>query len=142
MSPILLELVPDRSATFTSTVVIAGAGIVFLMLMLLIIIFYAFGKIVSSAEAKAKKGKTKKITKSEHKLPTPAPAPKAVANNANAPQVEAGISGEVVAAIAAAIAVSEGDGAVVKSIRKVNVVNVKGRNPWANAAVYDNTRPF
>ena len=63
MSPILLELVPDRSATFTSTVVIAGAGIVFLMLMLLIIIFYAFGKIVSSAEAKAKKGKTEKITK-------------------------------------------------------------------------------
>ena len=123
MSPILLELVPDRSATFTSTVVIAGAGIVFLMLMLLIIIFYAFGKIVSSAEAKAKKGKTEKITKSKHKL-------------------EAGISGEVVAAIAAAIAVSEGEGAVVKSIRKVNVVNVKGRNPWANAAVYDNTRPF
>ena len=72
----------------------------------------------------------------------PAPAPKAVASNANAPQVEAGISGEVVAAIAAAIAVSEGEGAVVKSIRKVNVVNVKGRNPWANAAVYDNTRPF
>ena len=71
-----------------------------------------------------------------------APAPKAVASNANAPQVEAGISGEVVAAIAAAIAVSEGEGAVVKSIRKVNVVNVKGRNPWANAAVYDNTRPF
>ena len=92
--------------------------------------------------AKAKKGKTKKITKSEHKLPTPAPAPKAVASNANAPQVEAGISGEVVAAIAAAIAVSEGEGAVVNSIRKVNVVNVKGRNPWANAAVYDNTRPF
>ena len=54
MSPILLELVPDRSAAFTSTVVIAGAGIVFLMLVLLIIIFYAFGKIVSSAEAKAK----------------------------------------------------------------------------------------
>ena len=55
MSPILLELVPDRSATFTATVVIAGAGIVFLMLVLLIIIFYLFGKVVSSAEAKAKK---------------------------------------------------------------------------------------
>ena len=62
--------------------------------------------------------------------------------SAPAPQVEAGISGEVVAAIAAAVAVSEGEGAVVKSIRRVNVVNVRGRNPWANAAVYDNTRPF
>ena len=80
-----------------------------------------------------------KITKSEQKLPTPAPAKKA---SAPAPQVEAGISGEVVAAIAAAVAVSEGEGAVVKSIRRVNVVNVRGRNPWANAAVYDNTRPF
>ena len=139
MSPILLDLVADRSATFTATVIIAGAGIVFLMRVLLIIIFYLFGKVVSSAEAKAKKGKTNKITKSEQKLPTPAPAKKA---SAPAPQVEAGISGEVVAAIAAAVAVSEGEGAVVKSIRRVNVVNVRGRNPWANAAVYDNTRPF
>ena len=139
MSPILLDLVADRSATFTATVIIAGAGIVFLMLVLLIIIFYLFGKVVSSAEAKAKKGKTNKITKSEQKLPTAAPAKKA---SAPAPQVEAGISGEVVAAIAAAVAVSEGEGAVVKSIRRVNVVNVRGRNPWANAAVYDNTRPF
>ena len=139
MSPILLDLVADRSATFTATVIIAGAGIVFLMLVLLIIIFYLFGKVVSSAETKVKKGKTNKITKSEQKLPTPAPAKKA---SAPAPQVEAGISGEVVAAIAAAIAVSEGEGAVVKSIRRVNVVNVRGRNPWANAAVYDNTRPF
>ena len=139
MSPILLDLVADRSATFTATVIIAGAGIVFLMLVLLIIIFYLFGKVVSSAETKVKKGKTNKITKSEQKLPTPAPAKKA---SAPAPQVEAGISGEVVAAIAAAVAVSEGEGAVVKSIRRVNVVNVRGRNPWANAAVYDNTRPF
>ena len=139
MSPILLDLVADRSATFTATVIIAGAGIVFLMLVPLIIIFYLFGKVVSSAEAKAKKGKTNKITKSEQKLPTPAPAKKA---SAPAPQVEAGISGKVVAAIAAAVAVSEGEGAVVKSIRRVNVVNVRGRNPWANAAVYDNTRPF
>lgn len=139
MSPILLDLVADRSATFTATVIIAGAGIVFLMLVLLIIIFYLFGKVVSSAETKAKKGKTNKITKSEQKLPTPASAKNA---SAPAPQVEAGISGEVVAAIAAAVAVSEGEGAVVKSIRRVNVVNVRGRNPWANAAVYDNTRPF
>ena len=139
MSPILLDLVADRSATFTATVIIAGAGIVFLMLVLLIIIFYLFGKVVSSAETKAQKGKTNIITKSEQKLPTPAPAKKA---SAPAPQVEAGISGEVVAAIAAAVAVSEGEGAVVKSIRRVDVVNVRGRNPWANAAVYDNTRPF
>ena len=62
MSPILLDLVADRSATFTATVIIAGAGIVFLMLVLLIIIFYLFGKVVSSAEAKAKKGKTNKVS--------------------------------------------------------------------------------
>lgn len=55
------------------------------------------------------------------------------------PVVEQGISGEVVAAITAAIVASEGTGVVVRSIKKKNVA---GRNPWAQAANIDNTRPF
>ncbi|MDD6727840.1 MAG: OadG family transporter subunit [Eubacteriales bacterium] len=131
-------LVADRSAMFTATVVIAGISIVLGVLLLLILVFYLFGAIVSKAESKGK-GKGKK--KDDVPAPAPAvkPAPAAVKNTAPAPVVEQGISGEVVAAIAAAVAVSEGPQAVVRSIKKVNV---GGRNPWASAAVSENTRPF
>ena len=120
LSSILLAatgIVADRSATFTSTVVIAGIVIVLGILVLLIFVFKAFGAIVHGAETKA------------------APAPPA-------PVVESGIPGEVVAVIAAAVAASEGPGAVVQSVRRVRPNPVGVRNPWAAAAVAENTRPF
>lgn len=146
MSPILL-ITPSTDVTFTATVVIAGICVVMAVLILMIAIFQGFGQVVSKTEAKAKKRAMKKQADKLEKTGTvsvnnstvsrPAPAP--------APVVENGISGEVVAAIAAAVAVSEGPGAVVKSISKaraIKKVNVSGRNPWAQAAVVDNTRPF
>lgn len=162
VNPILL-LTADSSATFTATVVISGILIVVGVLLLLIGVFALFGKIVPvieqktrareeksakrKAERKAKKDakkalkknasnavsssvSEKPVVKTEVNTP-PAPAP--------APVVEEGISGEVVAAIAAAVAMTEGGGAVVRSIRKKNI---GGRNPWAQAANIDNTRPF
>ena len=45
----------DRSATFTSTVVIAGIVIVLGILVLLIFVFKAFGAIVHGAETRGKK---------------------------------------------------------------------------------------
>lgn len=137
-------LVPDRSAMFTATVVISGISIVLGVLLLLILVFYLFGLIVSSAEKRAKSKKDKKNSKissaTENVSVTPAPAVvSAPVKKAPEPVVEQGISGEVVAAIAAAVAMSEGPQAVVRSIKKVNV---GGRNPWANAANVDNTRPF
>lgn len=139
VSPILM-ITADRSAMFTSTVVIAGISIVVGVLLLLILVFYLFGMIVSRAEKKAK-SKSKKsssppVKETVKMYSAPAPVmPKA----APAPIVEQGISSEVVAAIAAAVAVSEGSQAVVRSIKKVNV---GGRNPWASAAIAENTRPF
>lgn len=138
MSPILLDLVADTGATFTTTVVIAGMGIVFLMLVLLIIIFYLFGKIVSGAEGRSKKKSSVSVQEAVE-MPLPSP----VRSAAVSPRVDDGIGTEVVAAIAAAVAMQEGcSNAVITSIRKVNIVNVPSRNPWAAAAVSDNTRSF
>lgn len=137
MSPITM-ITPDNGAIFTSTVVISGVFIVLGVLALLILIFYAFGAIVSSAE----KIKSKSKNSSAEAMP-PAPVMPVKAPPVKpAPVVEEGISGEVVAAIAAAVAACEGGNAVVTSVRTLKTKNVGARNPWANAAVLDNTRPF
>lgn len=157
VSPILM-LTADSSGTFTATVVIAGISIVVGMLLLLILIFNLFGKFVPvlervsnainakmaawwagvkekrAAKKAAKKGETSESTEPVVPvLSTPSVPVKP------APVVEQGISDEVVAAIAAAVAATEGSGAVVRSIKKKNV---GGRNPWSAAATADNTRPF
>ena len=142
LSSILLAatgIVADRSATFTSTVVIAGIVIVLGILVLLIFVFKAFGAIVHGAETR---GKKKKLKAMESQV-TVASAPAVqTAPSAPAPVVESGIPGEVVAVIAAAVAASEGPGAVVQSVRRVRPNPVGVRNPWAAAAVVENTRPF
>lgn len=143
VSPILM-MTADTSPVFTATVVIAGVSIVVGVLLLLILIFYLFGMIVSKAESRAKERAAKKANKNSAKgqgVPnvTPMPVPAAPSVAKPAMEVENGINGEVVAAIAAAVAMSEGPNAVVRSIKKKNV---SGRNPWAAAAVADNTRPF
>lgn len=123
-----------------ATVVIAGIVIVLGVLFVLIGLFYAFGAIVSKSEQAAKK-RHEKSNKNNDKTETPVvtPAPSNVAP-AEEPVVEQGISGEVVAAITAAIVQSEeGKPFTIRSIKKKSV---SGRNPWANAAVYDNTRSF
>lgn len=134
----------DTSPVFTATVVIAGVTIVVGVLLLLILIFYLFGMIVSKAENRAKEQAAKKVNKNTANTQgaasvTPVPVPAAPSVARPAMEIEDGINGEVVAAIAAAVAMSEGPNAVVRSIKKKNV---SGRNPWAAAAVADNTRPF
>lgn len=132
MSPILM-LVADRSPMFTSTIVIAGMVIVFAVLIILIVIFTLYGKIMSKLSGTSKDNKNTII-----KTQQPS-APIASAPAAKPPVVENGISPQVVAAIVAAIEAYEGKGAVIHSVRRVDVGS---RNPWAAAAVMDNTRPF
>ena len=138
------NVVPDRSLAFTLTVVIGGIGIVLGALMVLILVFFAFGKIMSVSQARAKKKEAKKI-QSEMQAnlsnvsaaaPTPTPA------SAPAPVVEDGIPQEVVAAISAAVYAMDGGAGVVRSITKKTGSPITTRNPWAQAAVADNTRPF
>lgn len=138
------NVVPDRSLAFTFTVVIGGIGIVLGALMVLILVFFAFGKIMSVSQARAKKKEAKKIqsemqanlSKVSAAAPTPTPA------SAPAPVVEDGIPQEVVAAISAAVYAMDGGAGVVRSITKKTGSPITTRNPWAQAAVADNTRPF
>lgn len=138
VSPILM-LTADTSVTFTTTVVIAGITIVLGVLLLLILVFYLFGFIVQKLESMSKARAEKKASKAQADAPTPVQAPAPIKPSAPAMKVEQGISGEVVAAIAAAVVASEGPQAVIRSIKKKNV---GGRNPWAQAANIDNTKPF
>lgn len=161
VSPILM-LVADRSVLFTTTVVVSGILIVVGVLFLLIGVFQLFGIIVPKinqksiemeekraarkAERKARRAAKKAAKLAEKNGEAGAvtgDAPVQTVENTIAPAplpvVEQGISGEVVAAITAAIVASEGTGVVVRSIKKKKV---SGRNPWAQAANIDNTRPF
>ncbi|MCI9111663.1 MAG: hypothetical protein HFJ99_03755 [Eubacterium sp.] len=133
-----------------ATVVVAGVGIVLGVLIVLIGVFSGFGALISKLEGTAKKRAARKAAKKADKQaekngakeePVIGESPTAAeAKAAPAPVAEQGISGEVVAAITAAITASEGTNQFV--IRSVKKKNVGSRNPWARAAVTDNTRAF
>ena len=113
------------------TVVVTGLVLVFCILILLYFIISMQGRIFQSIENKKQASNQKAKVSPVKASPAPAaPAP--------APVVEAGISGEVVAAISAAVtAVAEGPVAV-RSITRAG-----GRkNGWGLAAVYSYTQPF
>ncbi len=138
------SLQPDTSVAFTATVIIAGLGIVLATLAVLIVVFYAFGSIVSKAEGSSKKKAQKKNAENKASQPkTEISATSAVP--AAAPAVQDGISGEVVAAISAAVYAIEGADASISAITPVRNTKknpITGRNPWAQAAVIENTKPF
>lgn len=140
------ELLSNIDWAEVATVVIAGVGIVLGVLIVLIGVFGGFGSAVSNIEKAVKNRKAKKAEKKAEENAAEAsdravPAQAVVASAVKpAPVVEQGISGEVVAAITAAVAASEGGGSFV--IRSVKRKDVGSRNPWARAAVNDNTRSF
>lgn len=129
------SITPDRTPTFTATVVIAGLGIVLVTLAVLIVVFKLFGNIVSKSQNKSKKKAVEAQQKEMQQVSTAPAAP--VAKPA-----QQGISGEVVAAISAAVYALEGEGAVIRSITPKKQSPIGVRNPWAQAAVIENTRPF
>lgn len=133
------SVVPDTGGEFTATVIIAGLGIVLSTLALLIVVFKLFGNIMEkSQQSKKKKQAQKQLKQMEQEVQA--------ASSVSAPIVEKsavqeGISGEIIAAISAAVYAIEGPNAVVRSVtRKKSPVT--SRNPWAQAAINDNTRPF
>lgn len=142
------SLVPDTSAGFSATLVIAGFGTVLAALILLIIIIkILFDKIISKTQGSLAMRKNKKNNKKMEKevqqmLSAPAPV-------SNAGAASSGVSGEVVAAISAAVYMMEGEGAIVSSITPAAPVvrqqipnPITRRNPWAMAAVFENTKPL
>lgn len=136
------DAVVDGGAAVTESVgeLLGGAGMTVLIglvvvigvLLLLTGVFYLFGFVMSGASRKAKK-------KDEEKKAPSDPAPAAV--SAPAPAVQEGISGEVVAAIAAAVAMMAPDGKRY-TVKNISRRDAAGRSAWAAAGVADNTRPF
>ncbi len=133
------SVIPDRSVGFTVTVIVAGLGIVLGTLAVLIVVFYVFGSIMSKTQNASNKKKAKKNAAIPPQKTVPAPKQMPFS-----PVAEQGISGEVVAAISAAVYAMEGNSnSVITSITPMRKRNpITGRNPWANAAVIENTRPF
>lgn len=119
---------------FDVVVTLTGIVLVFAILVLLMAIIMLEGKIFDSMDKK------KAAAKAAPKAPAaPAPAAKAAAAQAPAaapaPQVEAGIPGDVVAAIMAAIHAMGNGKYVLKAVRR-------GNNGWGKAGVNDTTAPF
>lgn len=134
MEPILLAANAVNETELMWTVTASGILVVFGVLILLVAIFYLFGAVMNKGKKKDKKSaavKTEKVIKN-------APAPVA---SKPAPVVEQGISPEIVAAISAAIAYSEGGAQyTIRSIKRQQ--RTSGRPAWAMAGIADNTRPF
>jgi sodium pump decarboxylase gamma subunit len=119
--------------TESGLVIMIGLVVVFATLIVLTAIFWLFGRASSYREKPA----TSKPDAEEHKetesLLVAAPLPVK-------PSIQSGISEEVVAVIAAAIAsmTPEGTGYAIRSVRRA-----RGERPvWAAAGVAENTRPF
>ncbi len=112
-------------------VTITGIVLVFLILVLLMAIITLEGKIFDAMTGK------KAAKKAEAAAPKAAAKPAAAkpVAAAPAPAVEAGIPGEVVAAIMAAISAMGNGKYVLKAVRR-------GNNNWGKAGVNDTTAPF
>lgn len=115
--------------------VLIGLVVVFGMLLLLTGIFKMFGLVGGVLSGKPAEPKAVKTA------PAPAAKPAAPAKPASkAPVVQPGISDEVVAAIAAAVAMMSVDGKTY-AVRRISRVS-GGRSAWAAAGVAENTRSF
>lgn len=136
-NPTFLALEP-----FDGTVVMVSIVLVFAMLVALCLIIMLEGRFFDRASGKA-----------AEPAPAAAPAPKAApaapaapAPAAKAPAApvpaDAAVPGEVVAAIAAAVSVLLGEGAVVRGIRRVPASAASRRGAWGDAAARELTTPF
>lgn len=117
-------------------VTVSGMLLVFLILVLLMLIIVFEGKIFDSMkEKKAPKAAPAPAAKAAEPAPAAKAAP-AVQTEPEAPQVEPGIPGEVVAAIAAAIHAMGNGRYTLRAVRRAD------RGSWGRAGVNDTTAPF
>lgn len=139
----LLALEPSDA-----TVVLTSISLVFLMLVALCLVITLEGKLFDTLN------ENKKKKNAPPKPAAPAPAAKAApqAPAAKAPAAKAapapapaagGIPGEIIAAIAAAVASLEGDNAVITGIRRMAKPAARSRRgAWGEAGVREHTTPF
>lgn len=124
---------------FDGTVVMVSIVLVFAMLVALCLIIMLEGRFFDRASGKAA-GPAPAAAPAPKAAPA-APAPAAKAPAAPAP-ADGAVPGEVVAAIAAAVSVLLGEGAVVRGIRRVPASAASRRGAWGDAAARELTTPF
>ena len=121
---------PQNEVLLSLTVLLTGLVVVFAMLIFLTIVIKIYGSVIYNTTKKRRESNKPKV----EAAPTPAPAP------APAPiEVEEGISGEVVAAIAAVYMTY---GVSASRIRSVKRAAANPRSLWGEAGRLENTRPF
>lgn len=129
---------------FDGTVVMVSIVLVFAMLVALCLIIMLEGRFFDRASGKAAEPAPAPAPKPAPKAAPAAPAAPAPAAKAPAAPVPAdgAVPGEVVAAIAAAVSVLLGEGAVVRGIRRVPASAASRRGAWGDAAARELTTPF
>lgn len=118
-------------------VTFTGLVVVFAILLLLVLFCYVISLVFKSINNRPKKEENSDMNREGTKTTSSsAPIQKAVA----APAAQSGVTGDVVAAISAAIACILGPGKqfVLRSVKRVG----SGRNAWNAAGIAENTRPF
>lgn len=129
VNPELLVAAAVQTSPSVGVVVATGLTIVFSILILLYLLISLEGVIFKAIDSR-KNG----AAPQQKQAPKAAPAPAANV----APAVEKGIPGEVVAAIAAAVAALEGGKYTVRSVTRAK----QGRSAWGGAGVASYTEPF
>ena len=120
-------------------ILLTGIAIVFFVLILLIGIIKLYSTIVYNIQNSNKKEKKEKSKKEA--VVEAAPVVEKVTTEKAKPS-DGTVPGEIVAAIAAAVEVIFGQGAVkIKSIKKSSKTS-KRRSAWKSAGVAENTRSF
>ena len=133
MNAVLLAAGAAQTAE-PSVLVVAGTGIslVFLVLILLTFIITLQGKVFDALNARKQKAAAEAAVKSQPQPPQlqePMEAP---------PFVEEGISEEIVAVIAAAVASASGGKYTLRAVKRAG----GGRGSWGAVGVKSGTEPF
>lgn len=132
MNAVLLAAGAAQAAE-PSVLVVAGIGmsLVFLVLILLTYIITLQGKLFDALNARKQKAAAEAAVKSQPQPPQlqePMEAP---------PFVEEGISEEIVAVIAAAVASASGGKYTLRAVKRAG-----GRGSWGAAGIESGTEPF
>lgn len=120
-------------------VTITGMVLVFGVLVLLMLIILLEGKVFDSLEARKRARREAARAASAPVRPAAEAAPAAMAAPEE-PDVEEGIPGDVIAAIAAAVHALGNGKYTLRAVRRAS--HSGGRGVWGKAGVSDTTQPF
>ena len=133
----LLSVIPEGGSvgeilSGAGLTILIGLVVVFAALIVLVLIFWLFGKLVHREEKPAVPAQKAAVSAPVAPAAVPAPVPGLMRGD--------GISDEVVAVIAAAVAAMapEGKRYAIRQVQRAT----RGRSAWAAAGIAENTQPF